>query len=87
MFDHIHVCQCTTLIIDIFYHILLKIIYFESTHRDKSNIISYDNIYMYEKYSQNSSYINSTKVKIKLFILERRVSFILAWGKYIKRVT
>jgi hypothetical protein len=41
-------------------YILLKIVYFENTYRDKSNNISFDNIYMYilvEKYGQNKSYI------------------------------
>jgi hypothetical protein len=34
----IHICQCTTLNINIFNYLLLKImkiVYFESTHRDK----------------------------------------------------
>jgi hypothetical protein len=38
LFDHCHVCQCTTLIVNIINHILLKIIkilYFESTRWDK----------------------------------------------------
>jgi hypothetical protein len=50
LFDHWHVCQCTTLIVNIFNYLLLKIIkmiYFESTRRDKSNNISYANICMY----------------------------------------
>jgi hypothetical protein len=49
MFDHWHVCQYTTLIVYISNYLLLKIIkmiYFECTRRDNSNI-SYANICMY----------------------------------------
>jgi hypothetical protein len=61
LFDYIHVCQCTTLIINTFNYLLLKItikiVYFESTCRNKSNI-SFSSIYMYmlvEKYGQSES--------------------------------
>jgi hypothetical protein len=59
MFDHIYVCRYTTWIINIFGYILLRIVYFENIHRDKSNNISYTNICMSileEKYGQNISY-------------------------------
>jgi hypothetical protein len=63
LFDHLHVCPCTILIINIFnYLLLLKIIkniYFENIRRDKSINITYANIYMYilvEKSSQNKLY-------------------------------
>jgi hypothetical protein len=66
LFDHHHVCQCTTLIVNIFNYLLLKIIkavYFESIRRDKSNI-SFDNIYMYISVKKNIvkvDHMNSTQ--------------------------
>jgi hypothetical protein len=57
-----HMSRYTTLTINIFSYVLLKnmkIWYFESIHRDKSNDISYDNIYLYIvviKYSKSRLY-------------------------------
>jgi hypothetical protein len=56
IFEHIHICQYITLIINIFnclFLTIMKMIYFKNTPRDKSNNISYVDIYMYilvEKY-------------------------------------
>ena len=50
LFDFVYAYQCTTVIANIFNYLLLKIIkivYFENTRRDKSNKISYANIYKY----------------------------------------
>jgi hypothetical protein len=58
----LYIYWCTILIINIFSCVLLKIMknwYFDSIHRDKSNNISYVNIYLYtlvKKYDQNSLY-------------------------------
>jgi len=54
-----YVCQCIILSLNILNNILekiMKIWYFENTHRDKSNDILYDIIYLYilvEKYDQS----------------------------------
>jgi hypothetical protein len=57
-----HICQYIILITNIFNSLLVKIMeiwYFKNIHRNKSNKILYDNIYIYillKKYGQNKTY-------------------------------
>jgi hypothetical protein len=63
LFDHLNACQCTNLIINIFNYLLLKMtkfVYFKSTYRDKSNNISFVNIYMLAKKYCQINHMNST---------------------------